>query len=86
MQSFICLIYDLARQKLCGKFSEENYSYVIEKVKEHVQEGLNLALSGIETNKVIRSTEDCENAVGLLIEQLSNLCDNSDEDEDGYIY
>ena len=86
MKSFIKLIYDLTQQKLLGQLSEENYCYVAKKVKEHVQEGLNLALSGIETNKVIRSTEDCENAAGLLIEQLSNLCDNSDEDEDGYIY
>ena len=83
MQSFICLIYDLARQKLCGKFSEANYGYVIEKFKEHVQEGFNLALSGIETNKVICSYEDNENATFVLIEQLNNLYDNSDED--GYI-
>ena len=48
MKSFIKLIYDLTQQKLLGKLSEENYCYVAKKVKEHVQEGLNSALTGIE--------------------------------------
>ena len=50
VKSFIKLIYDLTQQKLLGKLSEENYCYVAKKVKEHVQEGLNSALTGIEKN------------------------------------
>ena len=82
MKSFIKLIYDLTQQKLLGKLSEENYCYVAKKVKEHVQEGLNSALTGIEKNKVILSREDSEQVSLLdnILGQYYDLCDDSDED------
>ena len=82
MKSFIKLIYDLTQQKLLGKLSEENYCYVAKKVKEHVQEGLNSALTGIEKNKVILSREDSEQVSLLdnILGQYYHLCDDSDED------
>ena len=82
MKSFIKLIYDLTQQKLLGKLSEENYCYVAKKVKEHVQEGLNSALTGIKKNKVILSREDSEQVSLLdnILGQYYHLCDDSDED------
>ena len=82
MKSFIKLIYDLTQQKLLGQLSEENYCYVAKKVKEHVQEGLNSALTGIEKNKVILSREDSEQVSLLdnILGQYYHLCDDSDED------
>ena len=65
-----------------GQLSEENYCYVAKKVKEHVQEGLNSAHTGIEKNKVILSCEDSEQVSLLdnILEQYYYLCDDSDED------
>ena len=82
MKSFIKLIYHLMQQKLLGQLSEENYCYVAKKVKEHVQEGLNSALTGIEKNKVILSREDSEQVSLLdnILGQYYHLCDDSDED------
>ena len=64
-----------------GKLSEENYCYVTKKAKEHIQEGLNSAITGIEKNKVILSCEDCEHLViNNILGQYLHLGDDSDED------